>query len=91
MIATKGKIVGEYKLTELVSKDNNEIEMWLACKQPDGNAKYRIMVAAKEHLINKEMMQNFMGMKEIYSEMRSDNIMSPVDLIESKNWKKVYR
>ena len=85
MLGKEGKAVGEYTLRKFISKDENGIEAWSSTIQNEGNAKYRILVANKESLKEKEKLENFFGMKDIYTSLQSDSILIPKDLIETKN------
>ncbi len=85
MLGKEGKVVGEYQFLKYLSKDENDIETWAAINTNENNAKYRVLVASKEKLAEKEKQENFFGMKDIYMALQSDNILIPKDLIESKN------
>jgi serine/threonine protein kinase len=85
MLGREGKVVGEYQFLKYLSKDENDIETWAAINTNENNAKYRVLVASKEKLAEKEKQENFFGMKDIYMALQSDNILIPKDLIESKN------
>ena len=85
MLGKEGKAVGEYVFSKFISKDENDIETWSATNRNEGNAKYRVLVANKEKLAEKEKLENFFAMKDIYTALQSDNILVPKDLIESKN------
>lgn len=84
MLGKEGKVVGEYQFLKYLSKDENDIETWAAINTNENNAKYRVLVASKEKLAEKEKQENFFGMKDIYMALQSDNILIPKDLIESK-------